>query len=317
MVAEESLAALRRIARGLVAKAPRSGAVFAGLVADVERGGPISALVAGHPDADQPLFHLKVVAAASYLYESGGAPELVRLDQSDWTGDEPGFARRYWEIAGAALRENPEALRAALDRPVQQHQPGRAGVLLHGLALLGAPRVRLLELGACAGLNLILDRYWWLGNGWDWGTRGSPVRLAAPGPPPGDVRIVERAGCDLMPRDPADPHDATVLRSYLARDWDVERWELDEAIALAAADPVRVDAEDAVPWLDRQLSSTVDDSVTTVVWHSLFWEFLTEEQQTELEHRLEHAGRRGRVARISYEPHRWLTSPRLQLTVYS
>jgi hypothetical protein len=184
--------------------------------------------------------------------------------------------------------------------------------------MLAAPRVRLLELGACAGLNLLVDRYRWFGHGWEWGDADSSVRLATDGRHPGDVHIVDRAGCDLFPRDPADPADALILRSFLPHERDIEQLELDDAMALAARCGVRVDKADAIGWLKAELAADADDRSTyTVVWHSLFWPFLGPRQQRDAELLLSRAALSRRVARVSFEPHEWETAPRLQLTVYS
>lgn len=163
---------------------------------------------------------------------------------------------------------------AALDRPVQQHQPDRAAHLLRGLAMLDAPRVRLLEIGACAGLNLGLDRYSWTGPDWTWGDSASAVQLPAYGPSPGDIEIVQRAGCDLDPRDPADPADAQILRSFIPPEHTSDRQELDAAPALAAGAGTKVTHAGAADWLRDQFEQPVDDGVVTVVWHSLVWLYL-------------------------------------------
>lgn len=318
MAGDDTLGLLRSIATSMSAKAPRSGALLWNLLADVERRGPVRTLVKVHPNANQPLFYIKVFAALGYLYESGLAPEFrAHLAEENRYAELSAFDQRSWDLACDALLANAGIVHSVLATPVQQHHPSRAGVLLQGLGLIGAPSVRLLELGACAGLNLLFDRYWWLGNGWSWGDPNSPVRLAAPGNRPAAFQIVERAGCDLSPRDPADPDDVMILRSYFGYDWDIERLEFDEAIALAAIAPARVDEEDAVTWLQKQLGSTAGKSVTTVVWHSMFWNFLDEKTQTTIEHVLAKASRRMNLVRIGYEPHRICTPPRLQMTVYS
>jgi hypothetical protein len=250
---------------------------------------------------------------------AGNAPELASqlsapatLARSDAAGDQA----RIWASARSTILSHTEQFWASLDRPVQQHQPDRAAHLLRGLSMLRAPRVRLLELGACAGLNLILDRYRWTGRGWTWGDPNSPVHLTGTGPAPGDIAIVDRAGCDLDPRDPARPDDALILRSFLAPEYGGARRELDDAIALAARSGIGVEQASAVDWLRVHLAKPVERGVCTVIWHSLFWLYLEAEEQAEIESLLTRAAQSRPVARISYEPLYWVSPVRLQVTVY-
>ena len=67
--------------------------------------------------------------------------------------------------------------------------------------------LRVLEIGASAGLNLRWDRYRYTGPAGEWGDPGSPVEIAEAFTgerPPLDVRppVVERRGCDPHPLDP-------------------------------------------------------------------------------------------------------------------
>jgi hypothetical protein len=307
------------MAVALASSAPMSANMLVRLSDDIAASGPINAVIRDHPASGSPLYCLRALAGVRYLVLTGQAPELkTHLRGLTAHMGEPSYDERTWELFRETLLGNPVQLRAAMDRPVQQHQPGRAGVLLNGLTTLAAPRVRLLELGACAGLNLLLDRYRWFGPGWEWGDPSSPVRLTANGKPPPPIEIVERAGCDQDPRDPSDSDHANILRSFIPHERDVDQLDLDDAIALAAISPLRIEKADAADWLERILESGAPDrSVRTVVWHSLFWGYLSPEEQTRIEKALSRAATRIPIARISYEPHSWLTAPRLQITLYS
>jgi hypothetical protein len=110
------------------------------------------------------------------------------------------------------LEEHREELRELVVRPVQTNEVGCSAALLGGFLLVaretGMP-LRVLELGASAGLNLLWDRYRYEADGVGWGDPASPVRIADPfvegSLPPLEVPacVVERGGCDLRPLDPA------------------------------------------------------------------------------------------------------------------
>ncbi|MDX3850977.1 DUF2332 domain-containing protein [Streptomyces sp. AK02-01A] len=310
---------LRAMAVGSAGYAPVSADFLARLADDIEQGGPVWTLIGGHPQAMEPLFAIRAAAAVRWLMLSGHAPELgAHLENLTSGIDDRDYAEQTWRLSTRALLDHPELTRAALDLPVQQHEPSRASVLLSALGMLGAPKVRLLEIGACAGLNLLIDQYRWFGPGWEWGDPSSPVRLAAHGRSPGDLTIVERAGCDLAPRDPADPADVLIVHSFLPPEREIQRLELDDAIALAARSDVRVDKADAVGWLAAELARPSDGGeVLTVVWHSLLWGYLTSRQQADIEKVLGEAATRMPLARVGFEPHDWTLAPRLQVTVYS
>src|SRR4051794_7434644 len=111
---------------------------------DAEEGGPVAQVLQGHED-DPPdsMLALRLLGAVHRRVLEGAAPEM------GW----PAFCQ--------ALIDDAAAIRELLDRPVQTNEVGRCAALLPGFlatARLGLP-LRLLEVGASAGLNLRWDRY--------------------------------------------------------------------------------------------------------------------------------------------------------------
>jgi hypothetical protein len=150
--------------------------------------------------------------------------------------------------------------------------------------------VRLLEIGASAGLNLLADRYCYVVGGVELGDPASPVRLAEPWERPPDIelraaaerlRIVSRAGCDLAPLDPASRDDRLTLMSYIWPD-EPERLERTRAaLELAAHDPPPVSRAGAAEWL-RGVEPPADGTLT-VIWQSVFRQYLSDDDWAELE----------------------------------
>jgi hypothetical protein len=312
-----STAGMRALAGSYSANSPVTGILISALADDLDRGGPMHDLVSGHPEAGSPFFLVRLLAGVRWLMLTGRAVEMVAfLKAAESRAPQADDAERLWALASQAVRAHPREIAEALDRPVQQHMPGRAAALLGGLSMIGAPEVRLLELGACAGLNLLVDKYLWFGADWQWGDPDSPVRLAVKGRPPREFTIVERAGCDLAPLDPSDEDDVNIIRSFVPPDATTDLLALDDALAVAARSDVRVQRADAVEWLSAKLAAPHSRSVHTVVWHSMFWGYLSADAQERVEQALSAASARGPVARIAFEPRAWHESPRLQVTVY-
>src|SRR5262249_61666422 len=138
--------------------------------------------------------------------------------------------------------------------------------------------IRLLEIGASAGLNLRMDRFWYQQGGRSWGDAQSGVRLIdlwAPGCPPWEaVPVVsERRGCDHDPIDATDPEAALTLLSYVWPGQNERFALLRAALDIAATMPVDIDRADAPVWLEKQLGEPSADRAT-VVYHSVVWQYL-------------------------------------------
>ena len=175
------------------------------------------------------------------------------------------------------LREHADELRAALELAPQTNEPGRSVPLLVGIfdavRRSGLHRVRLLEVGASAGLNLLVDRFRIVGDGWASGPADSPLQLHGCGDRSGrtgGLPVLSRRGCDLAPVDASTEDGRLRLTSFV---WphDLHRHaRLRAALQVAASFPVQVERAPASTWLADQLALPCRaDGVLTVVWHSV------------------------------------------------
>ena len=263
--------------------------------ADAEAGGVVWEILQERAyDPGPSALALRFLAPVHRLVLEGRLPELARF-YATAGGSEP--AAGAWEPFEAALRSHSELVRREAARPCQTNEPGRSAALLGGFLLLarstGRP-LRLLEVGASAGLNLRWDRYRYTGAGAGWGPATSPVRLegAFVSPPPltGRLRIAERAGCDLAPLDAASEEGARVLRGFVWPDQPDRLRILEAALAVAAQVPVELERADAGEWLAARLARP-RAGVVTAVFHSVFLQYLSAAAHRRLLSELDRAGR--------------------------
>jgi hypothetical protein len=257
------------------------------------------------------------MGAVNRLVLTGEAPDLA---PHFVPGGDPEAA---WPAFEALLGERQGELQElALERPVQTNEVGRAAALAPAILWLsGGMPVRLLELGASAGLNLRWDafRYEEL-----WGERGSSVHLVdryhgAPPPfEPPRVDVVERRGCDARPVDPGDEEGRLTLLSYVWPDQGERVALLQGALDIARTIPAHVDQAPAGEWLADVLATPAAPGTLTVVYHSVFWQYVGEEERTRLKRVLGEAGARATIdaplAWLRMEPDGDLT--RLDATVW-
>jgi hypothetical protein len=287
---------------------------------DIDAGGVAARLFSGISAPPGSVPQLRLMGALHYLVLSGHAPGLAAFYPSAG-GDRPPDG--VWPVAEAAMEEHFDHVRARLHRTVQTNEPGRSAVLFAGLLWLTDRHrrpIRLLEVGASAGLNLLADRYSYAVDGREFGDPDSPLRFVDPWmpPPPIDLeatastlRIVARAGCDLSPLDPTRADDRITLLSYI---WPDELHRIDRmraALSVAARDPVPIAARSGSQWLSDALR-TARDGELTVVWHSVVRQYVEPDEWAAIERALDgHPG----VVRLSMEPARD-ENARMQLTVH-
>jgi hypothetical protein len=291
---------------------PLYAALLANVAADVVGGGPAASVLAGHEDdARSSALPLRLLGGVHRLVLERRAPELAPFYPS--VGGRAD-AEGAWPALRAVLEHHRDELRAGLHQPPQTNEIGRAAALLGGLLHVAARDelpLRLFEIGASAGLNLRADQFRVaLPGGSGVGPEASPVVLTDPwrGPlPPLDAQmeVVERAGCDSAPLDPTTPDGRLRLTSYVWPD-QLDRIErLRGALDLAVRLPATVHQMAAG---DFVRSIELCPGTTTVVWHSVVWQYLSADERSSVEQRLADlgagAGDRGTLAHLRLEPHR-------------
>ena len=212
----------------------------------------------------------------------------------------PADGAAAWRAGEAIAAEDPDGLAAWLRSPPQTNETNRALALFPGLLTVAARfdlPLDLLELGASAGLNLHMDGFGYETPAWrragDW--RGPPPPLGAP------LRVEGRAGCDVNPLDPAGEADRLRLRAYVWADQAARLARLEAALALAAGSGVRVERADAADWLQARLAER-RAGATTVIYHSVFWQYPPEPTRRRLSAMIAAAG----AAATADAPLAWL-----------
>jgi hypothetical protein len=287
-----------------------SADLLARAAADVEAGGPVAAVLAGHEDDPGPsALALRLLGSVHRLVLERRAGALAASYPSVGGTWEP---EAGWSAFRALLEEQPDDVRAWLDRAPQTNEVGRATALYGGL--LHLPRdlpARLVEIGSSAGLNLRADRFAHVdAAGRRFGPTDAEVvldpawrgRALEPWP---DLRVVERLGSDLHPVDPATTEGRLSLTAYVWPDQRARLERLRAAFRTAERHPVDVARQDA-----RSFVEALDlvDGTTTVLWHSVMWQYLPAADQRAILSRLDLLGAsatdRRRLAHLRAEPAR-------------
>jgi hypothetical protein len=273
---------------------------------DAEAGGPVAEVLRGHEDDPaESMLALRLMGAVHRRVLEGALPELEPfyissgVPYSRIAGKRnTAWAERAWPTFLRALAEDTEAIRALLDRPVQTNEVGRCAALLPGFLAVGAETgmpLRLLEVGASAGLNLRWDRYRYETDGFTWGDERSPVRLRfeleGAAPRPVAATVAERRGCDRSPIDPTSEEGQLTLLSYLWPDQLNRIERVRAALDLAAKVPVEVERAGAAEWIGRRLAEP-RDGLATVIFHSIVMLYLPHDERMEFERLIEEAGQR-------------------------
>ena len=166
-----------------------------------------------------------------------------------------------------------------LARRTQTNEPARCATLLPVLARLPQP-LALLEVGASAGLTLLVDRY-----SYDYGghqiagsdPRAPTLRCAPQGPVPLPARlpqVIWRAGLDINPLDVNNDDDVRWLGCLLWPGEGDREQRLAAAVATARRDPPPVHRGDLLDDLPA-LAAQAPAEATLVVYHTSVLAYVT------------------------------------------
>jgi hypothetical protein len=181
-----------------------------------------------------------------------------------------------------AMRQHDAFLSAWVENAPQTNEVRRSSVLIaaaHWLTARHDLPLRLSELGASAGLNLMFDQFRLDIGAQSWGPGSATVRLTpqwhGPVPPDAPLRIADRRGVDLNPFQIESPADELRLLSYLWPDQADRMVRTRAALALASA---TVDKADAIDWLATRLSAPWPGQLH-LIYHTIAWQYFSTEKQ--------------------------------------
>lgn len=277
---------------------------------NVEAGGVFATILTGHEDAPaRQAVPLRLLGGLHRLALDGRAAELRRWYPS--VGGRWDAESAWPEIVRTAANQ-ADSLRVALGQPPQTNEVGRSAVLIGGLLRInsefGLP-VRLFEIGSSAGLNLRADHYRYRYGGGQWGPIDTPVTIdnAWHGalPPAGEVRIVERSGYDIAPIDVTTADGEMTVLSYVWPDQSARLHRLRGAIAVARKVTARLTRQTAAAAV---ADLTLSDGALTVLWHSVTWQYLSDDERAAIRDGIDavarRADRRSPLVHLTLEPTR-------------
>ncbi len=275
------------------AGAPRTARILRGELAIVESDTATGRRMANWAGLSlEDAMPLRVAGGLHYLHLSGEDDRLAPVYHGLVTDQ-----RRVDELVRQCAETYDHVLLPWLDHPPQTNEAGRSASVMAGLLWLSGrlgPRFELLEIGASAGINTMMGRYFFDLGGVTAGPSMSRMRIApewrgAP-PPANRVEIVDVAGCDVAPVDLTDPAQALRLKAYIWADATERMARMDAAIAMAeraAPDLVRMDAVDFVR---ERLAKPQEQGVTRVLFHSVMWQYLPAASRAAISAMMEEAG---------------------------
>lgn len=185
-----------------------------------------------------------------------------------------------------------------LDGPPQTNEAGRSASIMGALLWLSGkigPKFELNEIGASAGVNTMMGRYYYDLGGTTTGPSLASMRITpewrGDPPVPNPVEIVAARGCDQAPVDLGDPDQSLRLKAYVWPEATERMARLDTAIAIASRAAPEIVRQDAAEFVRDMLSRPQDEGVTRVLFHTIVWQYLPPATQDAIAEMMEEAAR--------------------------
>ncbi|MFN2100167.1 DUF2332 domain-containing protein [Altererythrobacter sp. MF3-039] len=270
-----------------------------------ERGGAVMCRIrewAGPALADA--LPLRIPGGLHTLYLAGDAPELAPIYQGRRVSNAANLVAHVLEAHEARLLP-------WLDGPPQTNEAGRSANFIAAFLWLAdqglPPRFVLNEIGSSAGINLMLDRYSYDLRGVTFGPEKSALAFApewrGDAPPQADFEIVSARGCDVHPVDLTDPQQALRLKGYIWPEATERFARMEGAIVAAHEQKPEIAKLDAASFVDQVLAAPPLSGETTVIMHSVVWQYVPEDQRLAIAGAIEAAG----AGRTSEAPLAWVS----------
>lgn len=186
-----------------------------------------------------------------------------------------------WAAVHDAMIRNDAFLNDWVNSAPQTNEVRRSAALIAVGQTLAAKfdlPMRLSELGASGGLNLMWDQFGATLGGQYYGPNDANVQLApewsGPTPPVATPLVIRRNGVDLNPLHPADPTDVLRLRAY---PWPDQPERMARTVAAIAGNAATVTKADAIEWLAGQLDHR--DGQLHRIYHTIAWQYFPTDLQ--------------------------------------
>ena len=276
------------------ANAPCTGRVIHALVKVLATDTQVARRMSNWPGLSlEDAMPLRITGGLHHLFLTGDAPELGPVYAGELTDQ-----ARIDAIVVDLVQRFDARLAPWLDGPPQTNEAGRSASIMAGLLWLSerlGPRFELNEIGASAGVNTMMERYFYDLGGVTVGPADSPMRISPEwrGSPPPDnaVDIVSIRGCDVAPVNLADREEALRLKAYVWAEVTERIGRIDAAIALAAQKLPDLVEQDAGDFVAEMLTRPQQDGVTRVLYHSVMWQYLPTETRARITAAMEAAGK--------------------------